>query len=127
MTERKVFWPQIKQEARKAGINKVMSFPISDKNESEYMDDLFAAAQHLNDLINEQKETVYLYDNSGMTRAPTLVMAYLCLYRKTLYPEKTAEAQKIVSDYHQVSTPNTAVVQKLLKKHKAFQDRQRII
>lgn len=54
MTERKAFWPQIKQESRKAGINKVMSFPISDKNESEYMDDLFAAAQHLNDLINEQ-------------------------------------------------------------------------
>ena len=120
MLERGAFWPQIKQECIKAGIDKVISFPISDKNEDEYIESLFDAAQHLNDLINEKQHTVYLYDNSGMTRAPTLVMTYLTLFRKTVNPEKTLEANKILNEYHSVSTPNVAVVQKLLKKHKAF-------
>lgn len=94
MTERGVFWPQIKQECIKAGIEQAFSYPISDKNEDEYIDDLFAAAQHLNDLINEKQHTVYLYDNSGMSRAPTLISTYLCLYRKVINPEKTGEAIK---------------------------------
>jgi hypothetical protein len=45
-----------------------------------------------------------------MSRAPTLVMAYLTLFRKTINPEKTVEANKIINDYHSVSAPNTSAV-----------------
>ena len=41
------------QKYNEAGINKCFSYPISDKNEEQYIEELFNGAQHLNDLINE--------------------------------------------------------------------------
>jgi len=35
------------------GIDNVFSYPIPDKDEDEYIEELFNAAQHLNDMISE--------------------------------------------------------------------------
>lgn len=51
MTSRGVFWPQMVEKYKEVGINTVMSYPISDKNEDDYIEELFNAAQHVNDLI----------------------------------------------------------------------------
>jgi hypothetical protein len=53
MNERGVFWPQMVQKYNEVGIKRVVSYPISDRNESEYIEGLFDCAQHLNDLIEE--------------------------------------------------------------------------
>jgi hypothetical protein len=34
----------------------------------------------LNQLINDRKQRVYVHSTSSMTRAPTLVILYLCLF-----------------------------------------------
>lgn len=74
-------WHQVKDKYRALGM-KAFSYPINDQNEDIYTDGLFHAAQHLNDLISEQGHCVYLHDNTGISRAPTLVLSYLCLYAK---------------------------------------------
>jgi protein-tyrosine phosphatase len=73
MNERGVFWPQMVQKYNEVGIKSVMSYPISDRNETEYIEGLFDCAQHLNDLIEEQDHVVYLHCNSSISRSPTLV------------------------------------------------------
>lgn len=44
MNERGVFWPQMVQKYNEVGIKRVMSYPISDKVESEYIEGLFDCA-----------------------------------------------------------------------------------
>ena len=102
------------------GIDRVVSFPIPDHDEEEYMDKLFIAAQHINDLINEQGHTVYLHDTSGLTRAPTLALIYLCLFVKIRTYENLPEACALLKQYHSVSTPNLNIIKKVIKKNKAF-------
>lgn len=77
---------------------KAFSFPISDSDEDAYLDYLFNASQHLNDLITEQGHTVFLHDNTGISRAPTLVLSYLCLYAKIRTYSNLPEASKMLTN-----------------------------
>lgn len=120
MTSRGVFWPQMVEKYKEVGIKTVMSYPISDKNEDEYIEELFNAAQHMNDLINEKGHTLYIHDSSSITRSPTLVLTYLCLFVRIRTYENLPEACSLIKQYHSVSTPNTKVLQKTLKKHRLF-------
>jgi len=81
----------------------------------------------LNDLINEQGHTVYVHCNSSISRSPALIMTYLCLFLKIRTWENLGEAHKLFKQFHHISEPNLKVVQKLLKKHKLFQDRQKVL
>lgn len=125
MASRGVFWPQMVDKYREIGIDRTFSYPIADKDEDQYMDDLFNCAQHLNDLIEEQGHTVYVHDNSSTSRAPTLVMAYFSLFLKIRTIDNASESVKLMRQYHHLSTPNVKVIQKLMKKHKNFVDKQR--
>ena len=53
MNARGVFWPQLVQKYHEVGIKTTFSYPISDKNEKDYIEALFDCSQHLNDLIDE--------------------------------------------------------------------------
>ena len=125
MASRGVFWPQMVDKYREIGIDRTFSYPISDKDEDQYIDDLFNCAQHLNDLIEEQGHTVYIHDNSSTSRAPTLLMAYFSLYLKIRTIDNISESVKLMRQFHHLSTPNVKVIQKLMKKHKNFVDKQR--
>lgn len=125
MTERGVFWPQMKQKYRENGIDCVMSYPIPDHDEDNYVEELFNCSQHLNDMITERGHTVYINDNSSITRAPTLALTYLCLFVKIRTYENLPEACRLIKQYHNVSTPNVKILEKTLKKHRLFQEKQR--
>ena len=96
MTQRGVFWPQLVEKYKEVGIDNVFSYPIPDKDEDEYIEELFNAAQHLNDMISEQGLTVYVHDNSSLTRAPTLVICYLCLFLRIRTYENLPEASALI-------------------------------
>jgi protein-tyrosine phosphatase len=89
---------------------KAFSYPISDSDEDAYLDGLFHAAQHLNDLVVEQNHTVYLHDNTGISRAPTLLLSYLCLYVKIRTYDSPADAVKLIQSYSECAYPNFKAV-----------------
>jgi hypothetical protein len=97
-----------------------MSYPIPDHDEDNYVEELFNCSQHLNDMITERGHTVYINDNSSITRAPTLALTYLCLFVKIRTYENLPEACRLIKQYHNVSTPNVKVLEKTLKKHRLF-------
>ena len=45
-------------------------------------DKLAEAAHNLNDMLNNKGLKVYVQGTSGIGRAPAVVMAYLCLFKK---------------------------------------------
>lgn len=76
-------------------------------------------------MITEQGLTVYINDCSSITRAPTLALTYLCLFVRIRTYENLPEACRLIKQYHNVSTPNVRVLEKTLRKHKLFQEKQR--
>jgi protein-tyrosine phosphatase len=47
-------------------------------------------------MINNQGLKVFIHCNSGATRAPSLVITYLCLLMKVKEYYNTSEAEKLV-------------------------------
>jgi len=58
------------------------NFQVSDSDEHEYHLSIFQACQYINDMVYNKKQQVSIYCNTGLSRAPTIIMAYLCLYKK---------------------------------------------
>jgi len=104
-----------------------MSFPVCDWSEEKYLEDLFDAVQHLNQLLCEDEHTVYINCGSAISRGPTLVLAYLCLFAKIRTYSNLIEANRLLKQYHQVAMPNNTILKKFLKKNKLFQVRQKMM
>lgn len=57
-----------------------LQFPISDDSLEGMADKLFQACLILNDIINNKGHKVYVHCLTGVTRSPTLILLFLCLY-----------------------------------------------
>ena len=123
MAARGVFWPVMKAKYLELGIQSY-SFPLPDKNEQDYADEIFNICQHLNDLVNEQGHTVFLQDNSAISRGPTVLMSYMVLYAKFRQLKNLPDLVRMIQADNPMSLPNIKMVQKLLKEHTHFRRRQ---
>lgn len=81
------------------------------------MKGLIEGAKHLDYMINDKKLTVYVHCNSGVTRAPSVAIAYLCLFLKHPQWQDPKEVEKFVRSHHTVSTPNMLVTEKCIKQN----------
>lgn len=99
------------QMYKKAGINTYRKVSIHDDDEIEFSQNLFEAAQVLDDLINRQNHIVYIHCGSGLVRAPTLAAFYICLYVKSKNYDRVEEVEKmIVKRLDGVAVVNTEAV-----------------
>lgn len=48
---------------------------------SDNITEVFKAASYLNDLANTKNLRVFLHSTAGMTRAPTVLLAYMALFK----------------------------------------------
>ena len=65
---------------------------------------------------------VFVYCTSGMTRAPTLVIAYLCLYLKHKNWQNPNDVSMYVFNEYFWSVPNMKAVFRMLREYKQFQE-----
>lgn len=75
-------WKETLKLLKNSGILFAKNFQVDDSDEHEYHMSIFQACQYLNDMVNNKNQKVFVYCNTGVSRAPTIVMAYLCLYKK---------------------------------------------
>ena len=61
---------------------KQLRLAVNDIKEKDLQSTIFAAAQYLNHMVNEEGLNVYVHCTSGISRAPAVVIAYLCLFKK---------------------------------------------
>ena len=78
------------------GIHAYRRVAIHDDDDVEYSQDLFEAAQILDELINRQNHIVYVHCGSGFVRAPTLAALYICLYVKSKNYDRPEEVEKMI-------------------------------
>ena len=56
--------------------------PLKDSEEGEYSFDLFRIAQKVHQIVDIERQMLFIHCSSGVTRAPTLALLYLCLFKK---------------------------------------------
>ena len=61
---------------------KHLKYSINESREQDLTSNLFIAAQHLNNILNALNSKVYVHCSSGLSRAPSVVLMYLCLFKK---------------------------------------------
>jgi predicted protein tyrosine phosphatase len=103
---------------RSKGILTVFNSSVSDINEDEYCSDAFNAAVRLNDLVNIQKNNVFLHCTSGISRASTVFLCYLALFPRFDNWRKNndiEELKKYLFTHFTAASPNIDIVEKVIK------------
>ena len=104
----------------KHGIYSVKNLPIPEFNRlSQLCNLLFDACKYLDEILMTHRK-VYVHCTSGMTRAPTLVILYLCLYCKVQSWNDPISTYKFFKRNRDVCFPNMRAVFKTLIKNRQF-------
>lgn len=109
----------------KKDINLIVNLPVIDEAEEAYVSQLFQATKQLHDLVDVQGHKVFLHDTTGVSRAPTLFLAYQALYVKAR--STLREMSEDLGRAYPIGCPNMKAVQRVLDENSAFVDRQRDI
>lgn len=118
--QRGVPWKQLKSIYQQCNIRS-FRFPLSDNNEDDYCANLFMVAQHLNNMINNMGLTVYIHCTSGISRAPTVVLVYLCLFKRVKQWQNPYSVAQLVKAFHLNSSPNMRAVKRVVEANLEFQ------
>ena len=88
---------------------------------------LFVGAQHLHHMINVLNLTVYVHCTSGISRAPAVVLAYLCLFKRVKQWQNPSYVSSFVKQFHVNSNPNMRAVERVVQANLGFQKQQKDI
>ena len=75
-------------------------------------------------MINNLGLTVYIHCTSGISRAPTVVMVYLCLFKRVKQWQNPYYVAQFVKAFHLNSSPNMRAVQRVVEANLEFQRQQ---
>ena len=106
------------------GIVLAKNFPVNDLHEEIYSSDIIQAAQYLNDMINNKNLNVYIYCSSGISRAPTVILAYLTLFKKAQCWQYIPLVESLIISHYPCCSPNVKIVQGLVEQNLEFQKEQ---
>ena len=100
---------------------KCVKFPVNDIKDKDLQSNLFIAAQHLNNMVNLLGLNVYVHCTSGLARAPAVILAYLCLFKKIKCWQTPDEALKFIRAFNPKLNPNMRIIKKCIEANKDFQ------
>lgn len=103
------------------GYSKQIALPKEEMRADEgVLNNLFMAAQYLNDLANTKGLRVLLQSAAGVTRTSTVYLIYLALYKAHPDYMDTTKLLEYLRRYVPICTPNTKLIKKMLKTKKDF-------
>jgi predicted protein tyrosine phosphatase len=105
---------KIKEFYRGRGITEVINVPINDMREEDFIKGLFDASVAIDHLINEKDKKVYVHCTSSITRSPSAVITYLCLFMRASDWKNPQRVAALVKDFHKIAHPNMVAIQKTL-------------
>lgn len=105
---------------KRQGFNYVILSPVTDVDDEEYCRSAFQAALKLEELINQEKQNVFMHDFTGISRAPTILMVYFALMCRHPSWENLHELRTQIKRTWTVAQPNMQIVKKVLQKNSEF-------
>ena len=100
----------------RAGIQFSKHLPIESLNldKDSEQEAIFYAVQYLNDMVNDKGLSVFVHSCSGHTRASTVVLIYLSLYK--LHPDwnNLQRLSEYMQSQYNLSFPNMVVASKII-------------
>lgn len=75
-------------------------------------------------MVNLLGLNVYVHCTSGLTRAPAVILAYLCLFKKIKCWQTPDEALKYIRGFNPKLNPNMRIIKKCIEANKEFQMNQ---
>ena len=75
-------------------------------------------------MVNIKQQNVFIYCNTGISRAPTIIMAYLCLYKIVKDWNDIDIVSNLIKLHLKGTQPNRIAIKNVIMKNKLFQDRQ---
>jgi hypothetical protein len=100
----------------RCGINFSKHLPVDDANldDQATLDSMFIAAQYLDDMINDKGLNVFIHCSNGQTRASTIALVYMSLFKVHSQSGNLKEMAKIMKTHHSLSQPNIRAAEKIL-------------
>ena len=120
IAERGYSWTKMQQLYQNKGIKSAIHYSIDDYNEEEHVKKTFAAAQYLNDLVNSKNNKVFIHCSSGISRASTVALCYLALYKKVPCWRSIDQCDEHLLKHHHVSTPNQFIIEQIVRDNAEF-------
>ena len=74
----------------------------------------------MNDMINEKKMKLFVCSLTGTSKAPTVVMTYLCLFKKIKGFKNLSDVDDLIKSYHPSSSPNVLSIKSVLVENIEF-------
>jgi predicted protein tyrosine phosphatase len=75
---------------------------------------------HLNDLVNNKNNKVFVHCTSGMSRSPALIITYMCLFIKSYNWGKPSEIDLQLKKLNSKIKPNLHIVKEVINMNKNF-------
>ena len=92
----------------------IIRCPIRNFSEKDLKAQLPHAACLLNDLISNRNKKVFVHCTAGVGRAPSVVLAYLCLYKKVDLWDDVNAVYEFMKFNHIESKPNMKIVSEVV-------------
>lgn len=78
----------------------------------------------MNELVNKKNLKVFVHCTSGISRSATVILAYLCLFKRVQGWEQVATIREFVRSHSHPTQANLAIVQHIINDNRDFQARQ---
>lgn len=83
-----------------------VSAPLKDSSFEEYCSDLFSISKQLSHFLDVQRKPTFVHCSSGVSRAPTLALTYLCVFKRVSSWASVEKTNAFVKSTHPSFYPN---------------------
>lgn len=97
-------------EYRANKIETAMHYPCSN-TDADFKEKVFMAAQYLHGLIDKQNKSVFIHCSSGLIRSPTIVLAYLCIFKRVKQWKSVPQTRDFITESCSSSMPKVNLVE----------------
>lgn len=115
-------WPNQLRIYKSHGIEHVQHLQCSN-NDPQYEARVFEACKALHNLVGNNRR-VFVHCSSGLVRSPTVVLAYLCIFKRYKNWRNVIETKDFIVEYSHNSIPNSTLVENLVYTNRNFQNQQ---
>lgn len=118
MAQMGIDWEDYTQLLKSHDIYMARNIPVDEFDTAAYPKALLKAAQMVDSIIRIKQRKVYIHCTSGISRAPTVVMAYLSFFKQLEQFADLQQVEDLIQTFNSCAVPNSEAVSEMLNSNK---------